>query len=543
MNRDFDQLVADFLAGYWEANPSSATAYGIHEHDSVLDSMTRDAIEAESARLQSFRDRLEFRISPAQLDRDRRIDRSILLTQIDAIILELTEIRSWTKDPGLYVELLGNSLLSLLKRDFAPLESRVRSLLARLEQVPRLMDEARSNLERPPRLFLQTALRLIPGTVEFLKHDLLRPLASARAELRGRAEALAAMAADALIDYGRHVEGKLLPLSEGDYRLGPDLYRKKFRVALATDLEPERLLSRAREALRETREEMAALARRMDPGRSLSDVLNRAARDHPTPERFLQEFRESVEAVKDFIRSRDLIALPDPDSLVIEAAPPFFAIQGAFCDSPGPFDVPLPTYYYVSELSGFSTAEAEDLLQDNNDYLIPIVTIHEAYPGHYVHFVHQNRSPSVVRKVFWNGAFVEGWAHYAEQMMIEEGFGAAEPRIRLFLLKNQTRAQLNAILDILLHTGEISEEGAVNLLKEEGWQPDIVARKKVERAGLTSTQLSTYYLGRSEILDLRERYRTRLGGRYALKKFHEALMEIGSPPFPVARDLLLEESA
>lgn len=543
MNWDFDRLVADFLAGYWKANPSSATAYGIHEYDSVLDSMSRDSIEAESARLQSFRHRLESRISPAHLDRDRRIDRSILLAQIDAIILELTEIRSWTKDPGLYVELLGSSLLSLLKRDFAPLESRARSLLARLEQVPRLMEEARSNLERPPRLFLRTALRLIPGTVEFLKNDLLRPLAPARAELRGRAEALAVKAAEALIDYGRHVEGKLLPLSEGDYRLGPDLYRKKFRAVLATDLEPEHLLSRAREALRETREEMAALARRMDPGRSLPDVLKTAARDHPTPDRFLQAFRESVEAVKDFIRSRDLIALPDPDSLVIEAAPPFFAIQGAFCDSPGPFDVPLPTYYYVSELSGFSTAEAEDLLQDNNDYLIPIVTIHEAYPGHYVHFVHQNRSPSVVRKVFWNGAFVEGWAHYAEQMMIEEGFGAAEPRIRLFLLKNQTRAQLNAILDILLHTGEISEEAAVNLLKEEGWQPDIVARKKVERAGLTSTQLSTYYLGRSEILDLRERYRTRLGSRYALKKFHEVLMEIGSPPFPFARDLLLEESA
>jgi hypothetical protein len=259
---------------------------------------------------------------------------------------------------------------------------------------------------------------------------------------------------------------------------------------------------------------------------------------HPSAGELLSAVRASVDRVRAFLCERDFVPILEPDRLRVEAAPPFFAIQGAFCDSPGPFEPDLPTFCYATLPDPRDSEGTEAYLRDNNLFTLPIVAIHEAYPGHHVHFAHQNRHPSPVRRVFTNTAFVEGWAHYAEQAVVEAGYGEEEPRIRLFLLKNQTRSQLNAILDILLHSGEITPDVAVDFLMTRGWQEKAVARRKVERASLTSAQLSSYFVGRTELVRLRDRFCSAPGPRLPLREFHARLVRIGSPPPHCVGDLL-----
>lgn len=541
-SESFSSLVTEFLDGYWKANPAgAATPAGVHAYDDQMEDFSPAATEREVARLEKFLGRFEV-LDAKALTRDQHIDRAILTDAIRYMLLELRELKPSERNPQFYISFLGDAVLGPIKRNYAPADTRFRAVAARLDAVARVLEQAKQNLSNPPELYTRKAIELVPGTVEFFEKDV--PSFAADPAQGGvsdgvRAEVAAAgkRAADALRAFEKFLREDLLPRSKGNFILGEELYRKKFRYYLGTDLKPEQVLEAAEKALRETQAEMQRLARQIDSRHPLPEVLANLSKDHPKRQEFLLAFRNSVDDIKKFIATKRFVALPNPDRLEIQPAPPFYAIQGAFLDPPGPYEPDLPSFYYVSLLDKFTDAQAEDLLRDDNFHAIPIVTIHEAYPGHYVQLEVMNRTPAIVRKVFWNGPFVEGWAHYAEQVVFEEGFG--DPAMRLFQLKMATRAELNAILDIELHMGKITPAQAVEMLIQEGFQERTTAEKKVERASLTSGQLSTYFLGKYEILRLRDDYRRAQGNRFRLREFHDRLLALGAPPVQYARQLLL----
>lgn len=538
-SQSFNGLVTEFLDGYWKANPAgAATPAGIHAYDDKTEDFSPEAIDREVARLEKFLTRL-VALDAKTLTRDQQIDRAILANAIQSMLLDYRELKPFARNPQFYVSFLGDAVLGPIKRDYAPADDRFRAVVGRLNAVSRVLDQAKKNLSNPPELYTRKAIELIPGTAEFFEKDVPSFAADQKASdaVQSQVREAGRGAADALREFQKFCREDLLPRSKGNFVLGEELFRKKFRYNLGTDLKPEQVLEVAQKSLHETQAEMQRLAKQIDPNHSLSEVLADLSKKHPKRTEFLQAFRNSVDKVKGFIAEKKFVALPTPDRLQIEPAPPFYAIQGAFLDPPGPYEPDLPSFYYVSLLDKFTDAQAEDLLRDDNNYAIPDVTIHEAYPGHYVQLEVMNRTPSIVRKVFWNGPFVEGWAHYAEQLMFDEGYG--DPATRLFQWKNAVRAELNAILDIKLHMGKLTPAEAVEMLIKEGFQERTTAEKKVERASLTSTQLSTYFLGKYEILGLRDEYRRQQGDHFNLREFHDHLLALGAPPVHYARQLLL----
>ena len=538
-SESFNGLVTEFLDGYWKANPAgAATSAGVHAYDDQMEDFSPAATEREVARLEKFLGRFEA-LDAKALTREQQVDRAILSDAIRYMLLELRELKPFERNPQFYVSFLGDAVLGPIKRNYAPADTRFRAVAARLDVVGRVLEQAKHNLSNPPEVYTRKAIELIPGTAEFFEKDVPSFAAEQKVSdgVRAEVEAAGKRAADALREFEKFCRQDLLLRSKGNFILGEELYRKKFRYYLGTDLKPEQVLDAAEKALRETQAEMQRLARQIDPQHPLPEVLANLSKDHPKRQEFLQAFRSSVDEIKKFIASKGFVALPSPDRLEIQPAPPFYAIQGAFCDPPGPYEPDLPSFYYVSLLDKFTDAQAEDLLRDDNFHAIPIVTIHEAYPGHYVQLEVMNRTPSIVRKVFCNGPFVEGWAHYTGQIVFEEDFGDAA--MRLFQLKMATRAQLNAILDIKLHMGKITPAEAVEMLIKEGFQERTTAEKKVERASLTSGQLSTYFLGKYEILRLRDDYRRAQGNRFRLREYHDRLLALGAPPVQYARQLLL----
>ncbi len=540
-SEDFDRVVNDYLAGYWKANPSSAaTPAGIHSHDRQLEDFSAPAIQQEIRRNREFLARLEA-LESRQLSPDARVDRLILLDRIRLTLLELERIRPWKTQPQSYLSLLEEAVWGLMKRPFAPPDKRFLAVTERLRQVPRLLAQARANLDNPPELYTRKAMELAPGTADLLDKDVSRASveqgASRRVRAQVRKEGLRAAAA--LRDFGQWLEKDLLPRSKGSFAQDPEVFGLKFRYLLGTELKPEQVLASAQADCKRTREEMRQLAARLEPGKPVAQALDTLAGNHPRREDLLKVYRDSVAAAKDFVAKTRLARLPQPDRLSVEPAPASYAAREAFLDPPGVFETDLPWFYYVSSLEKLSYEAAEDALRDNNTYRISLAAIQDAYPGHYVQLDAMNRTPWLVRKVFRNPAFVEGWAQYAEQAMFEEGFSGCPTA--LFHLQGVLRSQLRAVLDILLHTGRINPAEAVKMLMEEGFEERAAAEKEVERAALTPVRPSSYYTGKLEILKLREELEKRLGPAFVLGEFHERLLALGAPPVRLAQELLLEQ--
>lgn len=541
----FSELVDEFLEGYFAAHPVTATSIGAHEFDHALDPMSEEAIGAEIERLRAFLTRIES-LAARRLDRDDRIDLAILKDKIEAELLELEEIQGWRHDPLIYTNLVGNGIYLLLARDFASLEDRLESAIARMEQIPRLVDEAKRNLDNPSQVHTETAIKQNRGNIDLIRTDLARASEQAPA-LQDRVGAASTAAVQALEDFQGFLENDLLPRSQGDFRLGPDLYRKKLACTLQTDLTPEEMLKRAWAEFLRVRREMYEISRELYgeyfPGSRLRDgerdyeehvikqVLGRIADEHPTESNILAFIKETLSDLEAFIEEQDLLALDRSQTLEVVWMPEFsrgVAIAGL--ESPGPLERHLQAFYYVMPIpEDWTDEEADSFFREYNNFMTQILTIHEAMPGHYVQIYHANRHPSIVRQVFASGTFVEGWAVYTERMMVEAGYMDHDPRLKLQQLKFYLRTVINAILDAEIHAGQMTEEQAMELMSEGGFQEASEARGKWTRARLTATQLATYFVGLQEVLELRDHYARMKGDAFSLKGFHQAVLAHGSP--------------
>jgi uncharacterized protein (DUF885 family) len=537
--------IEDLLA----MNPETATALGDHRYDHRLNDYTRDGVRNNLARERRYARRLA-QIDVAQLSAVNRIDYQILRARIDSSIFALDVLREHEWNPLLYN--LGGALYALLEREFAPLDERLRNAAQRLGALPAALDAARANLVNPPRVHTETAITQNAGTIALVRDELARLLDQAP-HLQSEIEPAQRAAIAALESYGEWLETELLPRSNGDFRLGADKFRAKLAHTLDSELSMEQLLERAEASLVAAQAAMYETAlplyRSYRPGATASEladrkqviatVLNRLAEDRPTNDSIVGSARATLEAATRFVRERALVTVPS-EPIEIIVMPEFQrGVAVAYCDSPGPLEENGETFYAISPTPrDWSAAQTESFYREYNDYMLNELTVHEAMPGHYLQIAHSNEfeAPTLVRSVFWSGPFVEGWAMYAEEVMAEHGFGG--PEVRMQQLKMRLRAVINAILDQKIHTASMTEQQAMDLMMNEGFQEHGEAAGKWRRAMLTSTQLSTYFVGYSEIADIRRAYEAEHGAIMDWRAFHDQVLSFGSPPARYVRQMM-----
>jgi uncharacterized protein (DUF885 family) len=589
----FGGRVDEFLDEFFHLYPVAATATGMH----AVDGEWPDLSEAGRASRLNFVDRWsgELRaLADTDLTPDERLDRDLLVSELAALAFDETELREDAWDPLGYVYLLGGGIFPLLARDFAPLATRLASVAARLEGVPAVFAAARVDLGslpgRPPsRLHTEMAIKQLPSIVALAEDAVAQADAAADppgvAEILPRLRAAAETARGAVGSFEAWLGTYLLPRSEGEGRLGADLFARKLRHTFRSELTADQIMAQARVEYEAVRGEMLRIARsiwsKWVPGqplptaasegtqetadsRTVAAVTAAIGRAHHPADQLVEYCRESYRGIVEFIRSRDLITVPD-EPLEIDWTPPFLReFAGAMLDSPGPLDKGQKTFYFMTPPpEDWGSEQVESYLAEENDRQIDLTTIHEGSPGHYLQLVYSNRCQSPARTVFGSGVFVEGWAVYVTQVMMEAGFHADDPALLLIHWKFYLRAITNAMIDIGIHAGSMTEAEAMDLMVRGGFQEESEARKKWDRARLTSTQLSTYFVGSMEMWNLERERRVRaavasgdprgaaavpaprvVGGfgetpGFSYKEHLESVIAYGSPPIPLIRRILL----
>jgi uncharacterized protein (DUF885 family) len=540
-HQDLSKLTDDFVYGSLALSPVSATAAGYHEHhgvklDEKLDDFSPGGILEQAQFYSSFRDRLAL-IKPETLTPEERADYQILQNQIDLAVLDLREIRSFRHNPTVYVELVGNALFNPFVLNYAPVETRFRDIIQRLFKVPALMEQAKKNLTDSPEVWNRVAQEENDGNIGLIDQTLR---ASVPAALKSDFDRAAGGALTALRDFNNFLKTDL-SRKTSDWRLGKDKYDKKFRYSLVSGKTPERVLSEAETALKNVRDDMTKLA----APRSVQEALNKIAQQHAAPDTFMDQARKDLDEATNFVREKHLVTLPGRGNLQVIPTPEFMrGIYGVAGFSPAPALEPqLGAFYWVTPIpTNWPKERIDSKLREYNTYGLMEITIHEAMPGHYVQFeVADGVEPKprrVLRNLFGNGPYVEGWATYAQQLMSDEGFLHNSTELRLTLFKQLLRAISNAILDIRLQTMGMTDEEAMDLMIRDTFQEKEEATAKLQRAQLSSCQLPTYFIGWRGWLDVREAYTKRKGSAFNLTEFHDAALKESAVPLPALLGLL-----
>ena len=540
-DHQFEQLAKQYIEDLLKLNPEFATALGEHRYDAQLDDYSLAGVERNLQLEKDYLQRLSA-IDPSSLSEINGIDYAILRSRMERSIFSLEVLREYEWNPLRYN--VGGAIYGLLAREFAPLPERLQSVRERLKAVPAAIEAAKTNLQNPPKVHTETAILQNPGTISLVRDELTRFLEQAP-ELEKEMAPLQQAAIEALEGYGKWLESDLLPRSNGEFRLGPDKFRAKLAHTIDSDLSMEEILQRAQQRLAETQQAMyetalplyqgyfpkATAAQREDRKQVIKAVLDKLAENRPDDQTIVEQARRDLQETTDFVRDRQLVSLPD-EPVEIIVMPEFQrGVAVAYCDSPGPLEENGETFYAISPTPADWTKErAQSFYREYNSYMLKDLTVHEAMPGHYLQLAHSNRfqAPTLTRAIFYSGPFVEGWATYAEQIMVENGFGG--PEVKMQQLKMLTRAILNAILDQKIHTAGMSEQEAMDLMRNEGFQEEGEAAGKWRRACLTSTQLSSYFVGNTEVNDIRRAHEAKHGAITDWRAFHDTMLSFGSPP-------------
>jgi uncharacterized protein (DUF885 family) len=539
--QDFSKLTEEFVYGSLALSPVSATAAGYHEHqgirlDEKLDDYSPGGIQDQRQFFSGFRERLAL-IKPETLGTDERADYQIIQNQVELALLDLNRIHSFRHNPTVYVELVGNALFNPFVLEFAPLETRYRDIIQRLFKIPELMQHAKRNLTDSPEVWNRVAQEENDGNIDLIDKTLRE---RAPAPLKGDFDRAAKAALEALRDFNKYLKDDLSRRTS-DWRLGKDKYDPKFRYYLAVGKTPEQVLSEAEAALKSVRDQMAKLA----APRSVREALDKIAQQHATPETFMDQARKTLEDATKFVREKYLVTLPARSNLQVIPTPEFmrgiYAVAG-FAPAPA-LEPQLGAFYWVTPIpSNWPKERIESKLREYNYYGLQEITIHEAMPGHYVQMEIANdlesKNRRVLRNIYGNTPYVEGWAVYAQQLMSDEGYLNNSVQLRLTLMKQLLRSIANAILDIRLQTMGMTDQQALDLMINDTFQENEEATAKLQRAQLSSCQLPAYFVGWRGWLDTREDYKKRKGAAFQLSGFHDAALKESAVPLPVLPQLL-----
>jgi uncharacterized protein (DUF885 family) len=554
------QTLADrFIDEMPALNPVGATRLGDHRFDGQLNEVSAEA-QAEEAKFIR-----RYQAEMAGIDRDglsraNQVDYALLAHELESSLWSIEQLQPWAWNPLEYTQLTGGAIYSLMAREFAPIEQRLGHAADRLEQFPRLLEQVRGTLvpARVPQVHAETAVRQNKGVLSILD-NMVKPALGALPEAEQERLVTAMETASAAIEtHQEWLENMLLPNAKGEFRVGPDVFDTRLAFALNTPLAREQIRERAESEFHRVRGEMYQVARAIyaeqyplaklpeTPDEAFRQVIIRAAlevayRDLPPRDGIVETAKAQIEQATQFVRDHDLVEVPD-DPVEVIIMPEFargFSI--AYCDSPGPLDTGQKTFYAISPIpEQWDDKQVNSFLREYNVYSMQDLTVHEAMPGHFLQLAHSGRYPSTLRAVLQSGTFIEGWAVYAEQLMVNAGYNDNDPRQKLIALKWLLRSVTNALMDQAIHVDGMSREEAMDLMVEGGFQEEREAALKWVRAQLSFTQLSTYMVGYLEHIDLHAEVKKAWGEEYTPRKYHDTLLSFGSPPVQYARALLLD---
>jgi len=537
---------------YFHFDPASGTLAGYHQYDTQLADESRKNIDAEIAALKSFEKRIEaIHGDAAALDLTTRGDREVVLSNIRSQLLTLEVIRPWEKNADNYSGICANGAFSLMERKFASPDERLRSLIAREKQMPALLAHARMNLKNPPHIYTEIAIEQLPDIIAFFEHDV--PLAFADAQdaaLKAEFAASNAAVITALKSYLDWLKTDLLAKSNGDYRIGAKTFSKKLAYDEMVELPLDKLLEIGWTDLRKNQAHFNAVAKELEPTKEPRAVVEQLGSYHPAPDQLLATFRGTFDGLVSFIRAHHIVTIPSDVRPIVEETPAFMrATTFASMDTPGPFEKHATEAYFNVTLPdpAMTPEQVEGFMHSFNIGTVISTAVHEAYPGHYIQFLWVPQAPSRVRKLLGANTNVEGWAHYTEQMMLDEGYGqpgagAKDEREAKFLRLGQLQDALlrNArfIVGIEMHSGRMSYDQAVAFFEKEGYQSKEAAIVETKRGTSDPTYLY-YTLGKLEIMKLREDMKKKQGAAFSLEEFHNNFLRQGFPPIKIVREALL----
>ncbi len=541
---------------YFPYSPSLGTQVGYHQYDGKLEDFSRKTIDAEIAALK----RLETRIQAIQPDSnpadfEPRSDREIVLGSIRSQLLTLETIRPWEKNADDYSSTCANAAFVLMERKFASPDERLRSLIAREKHMPTVLEEARANLKSPPHIFTQIAIEQLPGIISFFKQDV--PLAFADAKdpaLKAEFKKSNSAVVASLESYLAWLKSDVLPQSNGDFRIGAKVFSEKLKYDEMVDIPLDRLLEIGWADLKKNQAQFKEVAHELDPGKTPEQVLDELNSDHPAPDQLLATFRSTFNGLIAFIRSHNIVTIPSKVEPIVEETPPFMrATTLASMDTPGPFEKHATEAYFNVTLPDpkMTPAEVEGYMHSFNVGTVISTAVHEAYPGHYIQFLWVPQAPSRVRKILGANTNAEGWAHYCEQMMLDQGYGqpgtgAKDEResklIRLGQLQDALLRDARFIVGIEMHTGKMTLDQAQAFFHKEGYQSKETAALETKRGAGDPTYLY-YTLGKLEIMKLRADLMKKEGAAFSLEKFHDNFLKQGFPPIKIVREAMLGDDS
>jgi uncharacterized protein (DUF885 family) len=540
----FEELTTAFLAAQYAAHPVMATAMGVHDYDDSLGDFNRFAIRDDRDRVRAYLHAID-KISLAELNQENRLDCRLARSSAQRMLSALEQQRIMERQPFVYVDTIFTGLFLLLSRTFAAAPVRAESLLGRLRAVPAALAEARHNLKNAPRLFTEIAIEsLVSGDSLFV--EALSPFTASLESpgQQGALEAAAQKARAALGEFTRFLRETLLPRAEGQFALGKELFDYQLRVGhmMSKEEDGDALAAIGQETLDATKREMAALAEAIAPGQNWEAIVTELKKSHPTAETLVGAYRAEMERARAFVRHHNLVTFPENETLTVTETPGFVRglLPYAAYMSPAPFEARQEGFFWVTPLPADATPEQrETQLQGHSLYNIPIIALHEAYPGHHLQMSRASQTPSRFRRHFANsGLFEEGWALYCEEMMWEQGY-YPDPRMRLMQLRALLWRACRVLLDVRLHTGQMTLEEASAFLQQEAKLEEVHARAEARRYAITPTQPMTYVMGRRALIALRDEMQRRQGARFDLRRFHDQLLSFGSMPPPLIREAML----
>jgi len=558
-DQQFQSLGQQYLRESPELTPVDATALGDHRFDDRVDDVSIAGWQARLAFIKRQLAGLDA-IEHAALSRPNQVDALLLRHELEYDRWRIQSLEDWRWNPLIYTRIAGDALYSLLAREFAPAPERLKNLGKRLDELPRFLSQEREVLvpARVPKIHAETAVKQNAGLISLLDGELARQIATLPAADQETLRASVARARSALSQHQIWLEKRLTPEAAGDFRLGQQLYDQKLRLALFSPLSRQEIRARAEAELAATRAAMYGIARDVLKGRrgapalpekpsaaqqqrAIRAALDLANAERPARDGVLDAARAALIDTTNFVREKNLVTLPQEPLEIIEMPAFKQGVALAYCDAPGALEAGQKTFYAVSPIpAAWTRAQTDSFLREYNSRSIRNLTVHEAMPGHYLQLAHANRYPSTLRAVLGSSPFVEGWAVYAEKMMVDQGYGGHDPLLKLVQLKWYLRSIVNAMLDQAVHVDGISRTEAMKLMTESGFQEEREAAGKWTRAQLTSAQLSVYFVGALEHFALRGEAEQRAGAAFNLREYHDAVLSFGAPPVRFARQLMFD---
>jgi uncharacterized protein (DUF885 family) len=548
----FDRYKENFVEELWKIYPGWASSQGYHKYDSILvipdDASRAKEIAFAKANLDSLKN-----YDLVTLSDNNKTDHHMISNQLNSIIWSITEQRSYEWNPSEYN--VSGAFAEMLNGNYDSLDVRLRNFYLKMTNIPAYYEAAKKNIKNPTIEHTQLAIDQNLGGISVFEtdfHDALNKMKFGEHEKQSM-EATAKAAVDAIRGYAEWLK-KLDNKTPRSFRLGKDLYAKKFEFDIQSGYTADEIFAKAIAHKKELHEKMFVLADKLwskykgaeqkpsDSLKLIRMVIDKISEKHVPADSFQSAISKQLPVLIDFIKKKDLIYIDPSKPLVVRKEPDYMAgVAGASISAPGPYDKNGNTYYNVGSLSGWDKERAESYLREYNYYILQILNIHEAIPGHYTQLVYSNQSPSLIKSLFGNSAMIEGWAVYTERMMLENGYGNNEDEMWLMYYKWNLRSTCNTILDNSVHTKDMSREDAMHLLIDEAFQQKTEAENKWKRVSVTQVQLCCYFTGYTEIYDFREELKKKMGDKFDLKKFHEKFLSYGSTPVKYIKELMLAE--